>query len=128
MDDLDGGGVEVPFAMFGGEVAEEDPSDACLIAPVAAGGGGGLENGGLGIDPVLHQMIKTIKAPKFDDTPEAWPSFIWDFERYLKKLSPKKEICNASKLHLLEECMPRTLQQEIRLMEKSLATNCHFWM
>ena len=94
LEPLDAGeGGDAPSLMVfaGGEGADDDfePGDTCLIAPVGVGGGGGVaENVGLGmglVDPVLHQMMKNLKPPKFDDTPENWPSFIWDFERYLKK-------------------------------------------
>ena len=94
LEPLDAGeGGDAPSLMVfaGGEGVDDDfdPGDTCLIAPVGVVGGGGVaENAGLGlglVDPVLHQMMKNLKPPKFDDAPENWPSFIWDFERYLKK-------------------------------------------
>ena len=89
-------GVEIPFGIADEDInAEEGYGNECLIAPIGVAGGVGADDGlgaGFGgMDPVLHQMIKNLKAPKFDDTPENWPSFIYDFERYLKKLSPKKK-------------------------------------
>ena len=42
-------------------------------------------------------------------------------------MSPKKEICDASKLHLFEECMPPTLQGEIRLMQKKSGDKLTFF-
>ena len=70
------------------------------------------------MNPILHQLVKGLQAPKFDDTSESWPAFIWDFNAYLQRLSPIQKIQDAYKLHLFEDTMPATLKSEIKLMRK----------
>ena len=70
------------------------------------------------MNPILHQLVRGLQAPKFDDTSENWPAFIWDFNAYLQRLSPIKKIEDAYKLHLFEDTMPASLKNEIKLMRK----------
>ena len=90
----------------------------CHICPVGVGGGHtpGATFGT--VNRIMHQLVKGLQAPKFDDTAENWPGFIWDFNAYLQRLSPVSKIQDAYKLHLFEDTMPATLKNEIKLMRK----------
>ena len=74
--------------------------------------------GGGSMNPILQQLVKGLQAPKFDDTAENWPAFIWDFNAYLQRLSPVNAIADAYKMHLFEDTMPATLKGEIKLTQK----------
>ena len=70
------------------------------------------------MNPVMHQLVKNLKLPMFDDTVENWSSFMWDFQDYLEKVSPQEEISDSVKLRLFEDAMPAVLQLEIKMMRK----------
>ena len=50
------------------------------------------------MNPVMHQLVKNLKLPLFDDTVENWSSFMWDFQDYLEKVSPQEEISDSDKV------------------------------
>jgi hypothetical protein len=79
-----------------------------------------------GINPIMHQLVRNLKAPKFEDSAEDWPSFMWDFKEYLAKLSPTKPIPDAYKLRLFEEALTQTLKGEIKLMRKKNGGNLSY--
>ena len=78
------------------------------------------------MNPILQQLVKNIQQPKFDDLVESWPSFMWDFNEYLRKLSPVSPVQGALKLALFEDAMPITLKGEIKLMRKKNGGNLTF--
>ena len=86
------------------------------MCPVGVGEPDAILGGMIGLNPVVHQMVKGLKVPMFDDLAESWPSFNWDFQDYLRKLSPTQEIPDEYKMRLFELAMPQTLKGEIRLM------------
>ena len=71
------------------------------------------------MNPVMQQMTRNLQVPKFDDTAESWPSFMWDFQEFCQKLSPTHPILDAFKLRLFEDAMPATIRSELKLMRKS---------
>ena len=106
--------------MFGGLVGDFEDfagDEAINICPVSVGNNTSANTnvgGAIGVmDPVLHQMIKNLKAPHFDDTAENWSIFIWEFNDYLQKLSPTKPILDVLKLRLFEDSMPEVLRAKL---------------
>ena len=86
------------------------------MCPLVIGDAEANLGGLIGLNPVVHQMVKGLKIPTFDDSAESWPSFNWDFQDYLRKLSPTQDIPEEYKMRLFELAMPQTLKGEIRLM------------
>ena len=78
------------------------------------------------MNPILHQLVRGLQAPKFDDTSENWPAFIWDFNAYLQRLSPIKKIEDAYKLHLFEDTMPASLKKRNQIDEKEKWRDSYF--
>ena len=97
--------------------------DTCHICPVAQGDAPTPSYINAFMTPVMHQMVKNLHAPRFDDSAENWPSFFWDFQEYLSKLSPIQKIDDSCKLRLFEDAMPATLKGELRLMRKAKRGN-----
>ena len=94
-------------------------SDECHICPVGVGEPQNAYNFGFGsVNPIIHQLVRNLKPPKFEDRAEDWPGFKWDFKEYLTKLSPTRPIPDAYKLGLLEEALTPTLRGEVKLMRK----------
>ena len=93
--------------------------DECHICPVGVGDSQNAYNFGFGsVNPIIHQLVRNLKPPKFEDRAEDWPGFKWDFREYLAKLSPTRPIPDAYKLGLLEEALTPTLKGEVKLMRK----------
>ena len=91
----------------------------CHICPVGVAGSQNASNFGFGaVNPIMHQLVRNLKPPKFEDRAEDWPGFKWDFQEYLQKLSPTGPIPDAYKLRLLEEALAPTLKGEVKLMRK----------
>jgi hypothetical protein len=91
----------------------------CHICPVGVGEPKNAQTFGLGsMNPIIHQLVRNLKPPKFEDRAEDWPGFKWDFKEYLQKLSPTRPIPDAYKLGLLEEALTPTLKGEVKLMRK----------
>ena len=78
------------------------------------------------MNPVMHQLVKNLKMPTFDDTVESWAGFMWDFQDYLEKVSPQEEVADPVKLRLFEDAMPPVLQLEIKMMRKQNMGNLRF--
>jgi hypothetical protein len=98
--------------------------DACHICPVGQGEAPPAPSYMNALmTPVLQQMVKNLHAPRFDDTAENWPGFMWDFHEYLQKLSPNRPVDDACKLRLFEDAMPATLKGELKLMRKATRGN-----
>ena len=103
----------------------------CHICPVGVGEPSNAYNFGFGSgNPIIHQLVRNLKPPKFEDRAEDWPGFKWDFKEYLQKLSPTRPIPDAYKLGLLEEALTPTLKGEVKLMRKENGVHLHtlkFW-
>jgi len=91
----------------------------CHISPVGVAEAAAPAYFNALMNPIVHQMTRNLHTPKFDDTAENWPSFMWDFQEYCQKLSPTQPILDAYKLRLFEDAMPSTIKSELRLMKKS---------
>ena len=109
-----------PSVVQGPNLRGNGGPDTCHVCPV--GVGDGVSSTGdsfpMLMNPVMHQLVKNLKMPMFDDTVEGWASFMWDFQDYLEKVSPQEEIPDSVRLRLFEDAMPPTLQLEIKLMRK----------
>ena len=97
--------------------------DTCHICPVVQGDAPPPTYMSALLSPVVHQMVKNLHAPRFDDTAESWPGFMWDFQEYLLKLSPMRPVDDTCKLRLFEDAMPATLKGELKLMRKAKRGN-----
>ena len=114
---LQSGGGWLPME-GGGPMEYWGAGNECRVCPVGVVDPSANFGGFMGMNPVMHQMVKNLKLPTFDDTAEAWPRFIWDFQDYLRKLSPTSEIPEECKLQLFEDALPHTLKDELRLMRR----------
>ena len=115
-----------PHGLVWGSVTGGEPNSAteiqpgdCVIAPVGVGDVPAPAYINAFMTLVMQKMVKNLHAPRFDDTAENWPGFMWDFQEYLQKLSRMKPVDDACKLRLFEDAMPATLKGELKLMRKA---------
>ena len=99
-------------------VQDTRPGD-CHVSVIGEGAGAPAAYLTALMNPVMHHMTRNLHAPKFDDSAENWPGFMWDFEEYCQKLSPSQPILDAYKLRLFEDALPVTLKNELKLLRKS---------
>jgi hypothetical protein len=101
-----------------GGMSDTQPGD-CRISAIGEGAAPPPAYFNALMNPVMHHMTRNLQGPKFDDTAENWPGFMWDFQEYCQKLSPSQPILDPYKLRLFEDALPVTLKNELKLLRKS---------
>ena len=63
--------------------------------------------------PVLQALLRNMTQPVFDGTPENWPKFWWEFQKFVQLLSQTMPLNDTMKLMLFTNCMPESVKNEI---------------